>query len=71
MFKEFYQYKREVYLYYNKILIKYVCLFIKCKSIFILKVNMEVGFQQGCVFYFVVFDRNGKYKDEVVVFVGD
>lgn len=45
MFKESYQ-LREVYLYYNKISIKYACLLIKCKSTPISKANMEAGFQQ-------------------------
>lgn len=70
MFKESYQ-LREVYLYYNKISIKFACLLIKCKSTPISKANMEAGFQHGCVPYLVVPDRNGKYKDEAAVFVGD
>lgn len=48
------------------------CLLIKCKSTPISKANTEAGFQQGCVPYLVAApDRNGKYKDEAAVFVGD
>lgn len=75
MFKDFYQ-ERKVYICYNRISMKMhrfsiFCLLIKCKSTPISKANTEGGFQQGCVPYLVAPDRNGKYKDEAAVFVGD